>query len=108
VVLAYAFVKNPLRHVIVIVGENHSFDNLFGAYLPDPKSGQSVTNLLSQGTINSDGTPVPRFRKAQQWQAIAEDKDIVVQGDYQGGEQRVSEIERRLRALAVKMRGARR
>jgi len=34
--------------------------------------------------------------------------DIVVQGDYHGGERRVSEIEHRLVALAVEMRGARR
>ena len=73
-VLASEVVRSPIRHLIVIVGENHSFDNLFGAYRPDPKSGQSVTNLLSQGIINSDGTPGPHFSKAQQWQAIVEDK----------------------------------
>jgi phospholipase C len=39
--------KTPVRHVIVIVGENHSFDNLFGVYRP--ASGQSVFNLLSEG-----------------------------------------------------------
>jgi phospholipase C len=26
----------PIEHVIVIVGENHTFDNVFGAYLPRP------------------------------------------------------------------------
>ena len=37
----------PIRHLIVIVGENHSFDNLFGAY--QPVGGQTVSNLLSEG-----------------------------------------------------------
>jgi len=26
--------RSPIRHVIVIVGENHSFDNMFGVYRP--------------------------------------------------------------------------
>ncbi|HXW84441.1 MAG TPA: hypothetical protein VEJ86_08545, partial [Candidatus Binataceae bacterium] len=37
----------PIRHLIVVVGENHSFDNLFGAYQPEP--GQTIRNLLSEG-----------------------------------------------------------
>src|SRR3984885_9600816 len=57
----------PIRHLIVIVGENHTFDNLFGVY--QPVSGQTVSNLLSEGIINPDGTPGPHFIKAQQWQA---------------------------------------
>jgi acid phosphatase len=57
----------PIRHLIVIVGENHSFDNLFGAY--QPIEGQTVSNLLSRGIINADGTPGPHFIDAQQWQA---------------------------------------
>ncbi len=28
--------KTPIEHVIVIVGENHTFDNVFGGYLPRP------------------------------------------------------------------------
>jgi phospholipase C len=64
--------NSPIRHVIIIVGENHSFDNLFGAY--QPVSGQSVINLLSEGVINADGTPGPHFDKASQWQAIDRDK----------------------------------
>ncbi len=73
-VLASDPVRSPIRHVIVVGGENHSFDNLFGAYRPDPSSGQSVMNLLSEGIINPDGTPGPHFSKAEQWQAIVEDK----------------------------------
>jgi len=62
----------PIRHLIVIVGENHTFDNLFGIY--QPVSGQTVSNLLSEGIINPDGTPGPHFSKAQQWQASVTDK----------------------------------
>lgn len=57
----------PIQHVIVIVGENRTFDNVFGGY--QPKQGQSVINLLSEGIINADGTPGPNFDNAQQWQA---------------------------------------
>jgi phospholipase C len=64
--------RSPIRHVIVIVGENHSFDNLFGAY--QPAHAQTVLNLLSEGIIKTDGSPGPHFAKAQQWQAIDHDK----------------------------------
>jgi phospholipase C len=54
----------PIEHVIVIVGENHTFDNLFGTY--KPKAGQTIDNLLSKGIVNEDGTPGPHFKKAEQ------------------------------------------
>src|ERR1700679_3924229 len=54
----------PIQHVIVIIGENHSFDNIFATY--QPKSGQSIWNLLSEGIVNADGTPGPNFVYAQQ------------------------------------------
>ncbi len=57
----------PIEHVIVIMGENHTFDNVYGGYRP-PR-GQTVRNLLSQGVINADGTPGPNFSKAAQQQA---------------------------------------
>ncbi|HQT25263.1 MAG TPA: alkaline phosphatase family protein, partial [Burkholderiales bacterium] len=57
----------PIRHVIVIIGENHTFDNVFGAY--QPKRRQVIRNLLSEGIINADGTPGPNFSKAVQNQA---------------------------------------
>ena len=46
---------SPIRHVIVIVGENRSFDHVFATYVP--RAGQHVSNLLSRGIVNSDGTP---------------------------------------------------
>ncbi len=61
--------RSPIKHLIVIVGENHTFDNLFGAYRPAPGSDQTVMNLLSEEIINPDGSPGPRFASAAQWQA---------------------------------------
>jgi acid phosphatase len=58
----------PIKHLIVIVGENHSFDNVFGAY--QPGTGHRVANLLSKGIINADGTPGPAFALAAQQQAV--------------------------------------
>src|SRR3984893_4339312 len=45
--------KTPIHHLIVIVGENRSFDNLFATYRP--KSGQRVANLLPEGIIDANG-----------------------------------------------------
>src|ERR1700748_1326499 len=54
----------PIKHVIVIIGENRSFDHVFATY--QPVKGQSVWNLLSEGIVNADGTPGPNFWKAAQ------------------------------------------
>jgi len=56
--------KSPIKHVIVIIGENRSFDHVFATYVP-PK-GQTVWNLLSEGIINKDGTPGPNFYRIPQ------------------------------------------
>jgi phospholipase C len=56
----------PIKHVIIIVGENRSFDHLFATYVPKRKS-EKVLNLLSEGIINADGSPGPNFAKAQQF-----------------------------------------
>lgn len=61
--------RTPIKHVIVLIGENRSFDHLFATYVP--KSHDSVSNLLSKGIINADGTPGPHFSEAQQFQAVA-------------------------------------
>ena len=60
--------RTPIKHVIVLIGENRTFDHLFATYVP--KRGESVKNLLSEGIINADGTPGRHFNKAQQFQAI--------------------------------------
>jgi phospholipase C len=43
----------PIKHVIVIIGENRTFDHIFATYQPVDKK-ESVRNLLSQGIVNSD------------------------------------------------------
>ena len=50
----------PIKHVIVLIGENRSFDHVFGTYVP--KAGQTISNLLSKGIVNADGTPGPTSR----------------------------------------------
>ncbi len=59
----------PIKHVIVLIGENRTFDHLFATYVSP--SGESVNNLLSEGIIKADGTPGRHFGKAKQFQAIA-------------------------------------
>jgi phospholipase C len=55
---------SPIKHVIVIIGENHTFDNVFATYQP-PK-GQSVQNLLSEGIVTATGAPGPNVAGALQ------------------------------------------
>jgi phospholipase C len=57
----------PIKHVIIIVGENRSFDHLFATYAPKRRD-QFVLNLLSEGIVNADGTPGPNFARAHQFQ----------------------------------------
>jgi len=59
--------QTPIKHVIVIIGENRTFDHLFATY--QPPAGQTVDNLLSKGIINADGTPGPHFDLATQYKA---------------------------------------
>ncbi|HKS75732.1 MAG TPA: alkaline phosphatase family protein, partial [Terriglobales bacterium] len=54
----------PIQHVIVVVGENRSFDHVFATY--QPTNGQTVDNLLSKGIINADGTPGSNYSQAAQ------------------------------------------
>jgi phospholipase C len=63
----------PIKHVIVIIGENRTFDHVFATY--QPKRGQSVWNLLSEGIVNADGTPGPNFSKAVQSASVDQASD---------------------------------
>jgi acid phosphatase len=54
----------PIKHVIVIIGENHTFDNVFGTY--QPPRGQTVRNLLSEGIVTASGNAGPNVSKAVQ------------------------------------------
>jgi len=59
--------STPIKHAIVIIGENRTFDHIFAAYQPKP--GQTVENLLSKRIINPDGTPGPNYAFAVQYSA---------------------------------------
>jgi len=59
--------STPIKHVILLIGENRTFDHVYATYTP-PR-GQSVHNLLSEGIVNADGTPGPNVGAAKQWQA---------------------------------------
>src|ERR1700754_130030 len=61
--------ETPIKHIIYIVGENRSFDNIFGTYQPRHK--EKILNLLSQGIVNEDGTPGKNFAKGRQYQATS-------------------------------------
>jgi phospholipase C len=65
--------QSPIKHVIVIIGENRSFDHVFATYVP--KQGETVWNLLSEKIVNADGTPGPNFSKAEQTAATDEAPD---------------------------------
>ena len=60
----------PIKHVIIIVGENRSFDHLFATYEPKNHD-ERVLNLLSERIINADGTPGPNFAKAHQFKIVS-------------------------------------
>jgi phospholipase C len=69
------YTQTPIRHVIVIIGENRSFDHVFATYAPK-QPWTSVNNLLSRGIVKLDGNknaiPGPNFQLAHQQAA----KDI--------------------------------
>ena len=59
---------SPIKHVIVIVGENRTFDHVFATY--QPRRGEHVENLLSKGIVNIDGSPGPNYGLAAQHSAV--------------------------------------
>src|SRR5215470_13306473 len=54
----------PIKHVIVLIGENWTFDSIFATYRP--KEGQTVGNLLSRGIVTASGDPGPNFALSKQ------------------------------------------
>jgi acid phosphatase len=57
----------PIKHLIVLIGENRSFDHVFGLYRPRP--GETIHNLLSEGIVDAEGAPGPNFGRAAQFRA---------------------------------------
>lgn len=62
---------SPIKHVIVVIAENYSFDYIYGTYQA-AGAGQSVGNLLSRGIVNADGTPGPNFARSAQYKVSAQ------------------------------------
>jgi acid phosphatase len=60
--------RTPIKHVIVVIGENHTFDNVFATWRPP--AGERVRNLLSEGIVTDSGGCGPAAERATQRQAI--------------------------------------
>jgi len=58
--------ESPIKHVIILIGENRGTDHTFGVYKPKGR-GQTISNILSKGIVNEDGSPGPNFSLAQQF-----------------------------------------
>jgi phospholipase C len=58
----------PIKHVIVIIGENRTFDHVYGTYTP--KAGETISNLLSKGIVKADGKPGPNYSLSAQFSAL--------------------------------------
>jgi phospholipase C len=63
----------PIKHLIVIIGENRTFDHIFATYVP--KKGETVNNLLSEGIVTATGAAGPHFNLAQQKAATDQQPD---------------------------------
>jgi phospholipase C len=57
--------RTPIKHVIVLIGENRTFDHVFATY--KAKHGQSLSNLLSRGIIDAQGLPGVNATDAEQF-----------------------------------------
>jgi phospholipase C len=58
----------PIKHVIVIIGENRTFDHVYATY--QPKQGETVSNLLSKGIVKANGKPGPNYSLSAQFSAL--------------------------------------
>jgi phospholipase C len=58
----------PIKHVIVIIGENRTFDHVYATY--KPKAGQTINNLLSEGIVKANGKPGPNYSHSAQFSAV--------------------------------------
>jgi phospholipase C len=61
----------PIKHLIVLIGENRGFDHTFGVYTPAGK-GEKISNLLSKKIVKADGSPGPNFSSVPQFSVAAQ------------------------------------
>ncbi|HXY97137.1 MAG TPA: alkaline phosphatase family protein [Steroidobacteraceae bacterium] len=75
--------RSPIQHVIIVIGENRSFDHVFATYQPTAINGrpQEVLNLLSEGIVSLQGTtavPGPNWQRAVQRQVATQRTEFVL------------------------------
>jgi len=58
---------SPIKHVVVIIGENRTFDHIFATY--QAPNGEHVDNLLSKGIVDVKGAPGPNYALSKQYRA---------------------------------------
>jgi phospholipase C len=58
----------PIKHVIIIIGENRTFDHVYGTYTP--QKGETISNLLSKGIVKANGKPGPNYSLSAQFSAL--------------------------------------
>ena len=56
--------RTPIRHVIVVIGENRTYDNVFATWTPP--AGQHARTLLSEGIVAASGGCGPQAARALQ------------------------------------------
>jgi len=56
--------ETPIKHVVVIIGENRTFDHVYATY--KPKNNQKIWNLLSRKIVNEDGSTGPNYAEGYQ------------------------------------------
>jgi phospholipase C len=61
----------PIKHLIVLIGENRGLDHTFGVYKPAGK-GEKISNLLSKGIVKADGSPGSNFTSVPQFSVAAQ------------------------------------
>jgi acid phosphatase len=59
--------QTPIKHVIVVIGENRTYDHVFATWTPP--AGQHARTLLSQGIVTADGDCGPEATSSVQRQA---------------------------------------
>ena len=62
--------ETPIKHVVIVIGENRSYDHVFATYVPGP--GQTISNLASKGIVTPSGAPGPNFALAGQFTVPAQ------------------------------------
>ncbi|HEX3504338.1 MAG TPA: alkaline phosphatase family protein, partial [Xanthobacteraceae bacterium] len=60
---------SPIKHVIILIGENRGLDHTFGVYKPKGP-GEKISNLLSKGIVKEDGSPGKNYNLAQQFSVV--------------------------------------